>query len=131
MLEIREKQKINQERKRKCSNLLYELYFCKFIIQNKIIEIFKCHFFASIPCLQLHYRRMKFRVNDLKYDVVCLEGRAGKAKRRSDSLSTEERNFAYFTITFILSYSESASSVWLNFLNFAYFESKLLGLSRI
>jgi len=66
---------------------------------------------------------MKFRVNDLKFDVVYLEGRAGKAKRL-DSLSSEERYFAYFTIAFILSYSESASSVWLDFQKVPYFGLK-------
>ena len=57
---------------------------------------------------------MKFRVNDLKFNVVCLEGRAGKAKR-FESLSIEERHFAYFAIAFVLSNGESASSVWLDF----------------
>ena len=51
----------------------------------------------------------KLRVNDLKFDVVCLEGRAGKAKR-FDSLPTEERYLAYFTIAFVLSNSQSKSS---------------------
>jgi len=53
---------------------------------------------------------MKFRVNDLRVnDVVCLEGRAGKAKR-VDGLSIEEGYFAYFTIAFVLSNSQSKSS---------------------
>ena len=63
---------------------------------------------------------MKFRVNDLKFNVVCLEGRAGKAKR-FESLSIEERHFAYFAIAFVLSNGESTSSVWLDFQKFPHF----------
>ena len=83
-------------------NSLFKIKLLKF--ENDIFCI------NSMPAVAIS----KFRVNDLKFDVVRLEGRAGKAKRL-DSLSTQERYLAYFTIAFILSNGVSASSVWLDF----------------